>query len=141
MRFDARIPVASAAAATAECPDPASSPGTVPAKYVFELGFALGASQTPMRRILLALDGTAGETLTVELWAVDDATWPDQNADDPSAGLAARRFYRVGAAATTVTAKQVEEITAEVPARGRVYARVTGGTLASAGTLLIGGAA
>jgi hypothetical protein len=84
-----------------------------------------GATQ----RLLLALDGAVAETVTLSIYALDEATL--------TSGVAAdRRFYLI-AAGVVVTAKQLAAVTGPVPNGGQMYFRVTTETIAADRTLKI----
>lgn len=113
MRFEA---AGTYAAGVADV-DPVAAPETLLLTHFLHLQRRQPDGDVLGRRILLALEGAAGETLTVELWAQDE----DVAGTVTGAG---RRFYLIGAA-VVVTANQLAEVTAEVPPGGVVYARRT----------------
>lgn len=118
MRFDASRALLSA---TPVDPDPATSPGLVTDAAILQLRTRQPETDVPGRRILLGLDSAnAPDTVTVELWALDEQTLGGDPAD--------RRFYLFGAA-TPVAAGALVEVATAVPNIGAsanpVFARLT----------------
>ena len=111
-------------------PDPVASPGDVPAELLLRLPSIMpGTSVSPVSAHLV-LDAPAAETVTVDLYVLDEATDVDQTQDDPTAALAARRFY-LWASGTTLTGGTVTAITSPGAAAvlGSVYVCPTADTL------------
>jgi hypothetical protein len=107
--------------------DPVAAPATLLENHMLLLQRRQPDGDVLGSRILLALEAPAGETLSVELWALDEDT---QGGDTG----ALRRLYLIGAAAVVVTANQLAEVTVEVPPGGKVYARRTADTIAALAT-------
>ncbi len=111
--------------------DPLAAPADVPPAQIVALAKRAPGCDITGRRILLALDAGAGETVTVTLWALDEGTLtPNANAPD----AAARRFYTI-ASAVVVTRGILQEVTTKVPPGGDVYVQVTADAMAAGGTL------
>jgi hypothetical protein len=91
----------------------------------------LGTDKNPSS-VLLTLEGTAAQTVTVQQFALDEIV-DKKFEDDPQAGAAARRFYAFGAV-QVVTVGTMVALTA-LP--GKVYYRLTVAPAADA-TLKIG---
>lgn len=113
--------------------DPEAAPATAITTHILGLRRRQPDSDIEGRRILLALDAPSGETLTLELWALDDATDPPPDTDSPN--LAGRRWYRF-ATAVVATGARIVEVTAIIPPGGTVYARRTADTLTAPRRLL-----
>jgi len=110
-------------------PDPAASPGLVPDALLARFGRQFLASQPTVIPAWLVLDAPAAETVTLDAWVLDDGTDVDPGADDPTAGLADRRFYLLEAA-ITLTGGELYGLASSVPlAVGTLYLRVTADTL------------
>lgn len=110
-------------------PDPAASPGTVPDALLCRLGRQLPQSQPTVIPAWLVLDAPVAETVTLDAWVLDDGTDVDPGADDPTAGLADRKFYLLEAA-VTLTGGQLYSLVSGTPlAAGTIYLRVTADTL------------
>jgi hypothetical protein len=117
-------------------PDPVASPGDVPSELLLRLPAIMpGTSVSPVSAHLV-LDAPAAESVTVDLYVLDEATDVDQTQDDPTAALASRRFYLWDSAVTltggTVTAITVAGVAAVL---GSVYVRPTADTLAADRTI------
>jgi hypothetical protein len=134
MRFEHRRTITGAAAADV---DPRTSPGAVPDAALSKASLNLRSSDTILRRIILAAEGTAANTIIVSIYAQDDqgldrqASMPDRQTQ---AEKDARRFYLV-AAGVTVTVGELTEVLTNVPMPGTIYFRVTTAPAAD-GTLL-----
>jgi hypothetical protein len=110
-------------------PDPAASPGLVPDALLARFGRQFLVSQPTVIPAWLVLDAPAAETVTLDAWVLDDGTDVDPGADDPTAGLADRRFYLLEAA-ITLTGGELYGLASSVPlAVGTLYLRVTADTL------------
>jgi hypothetical protein len=107
--------------------DPIAAPATVSPEHILSLLRRQNDCDVDGRRILLILEAPAAETLTVELWALDDATDPPVFGD--VAELSTRRWYLFTPAPIVVTGSRMIEVTAIVPAGGKVFARRTADTL------------
>lgn len=115
--------------------DPRTTPADVPAALIKSTPPTLPNTDQPPTVVVLALEGTAAQTVTVQQWALDESV-EVPFADSPSAVNAARRFYSVGATfVVTVGALSYQRA---VP--GKVYYRLTSAPAADA-TLKIGYAA
>lgn len=106
--------------------DPAAEPQALDPKHYLTLARRQGDADINGRRLLLVLDAPATEAVTLELWAVDDATIPNSNADSPN--VQTYRWY-LFASAVVVTGRTVTEVTAKVPPGGLVYGRRTADTI------------
>lgn len=111
-------------AVSATTPDPRSAPATVPAELVFAVkGQMFGiASDYPTQSILVALDGTSGNTATFELWALDESM--PAPAEFPSVFKPASTdlWYKL-VAATAVSVGS--SVLFQPVAAGRLYLRCT----------------
>lgn len=133
MRFPIQIPVQS----TTTGANPASNPGDVDANFFAHLTtkpYPSGEAFT--NKIFLALDAPTTETVTVDLWAVDEATLPGPEVVATPAILAARKFYQV-ASAVIITAKTVQELSQRIAPGAILYVRVTGNTLTGSGKVIM----
>lgn len=117
-------------------PDPVAAPATVPVEAV------LGLPTRPpygdrVSATLVALDAPAAESVTLDVFVLDERTAPDPNANEPvtAAILGARRFYRI---ATGVAVAGGSAVALAVPVGGPVYLRRTADTLTTARTLRVG---
>jgi hypothetical protein len=135
MRFELRRNLGAGAAAD---PNPRSNPGDVPDEAIFRIPFSLRNSDAVPRRILVAAEGTAGQVISVEVWAEDEPTDPGASMlTQPEPGQsAARRFYQATTAAIAVTVGTLREIAVNHPNPGAVYVRVTAAP-AAASSLLV----
>ena len=108
-----------------------ANPGTNPAdifqKHVLSTSRRQADSDVLGKRLLLVLEAPVAETLTLDLWAIDDATDQDGQNDAPS-GPSTRRWYRF-ATAVVVTGTRITEVTAACPAGGKIYAQRTADAL------------
>lgn len=110
-------------------PDPATNPGDVPDALLARFGRQFPASQPTVTPAWLVLDAPAAETVTLDAWVLDDGTDVDPGADDPTAGLAGRKFYLLESA-ITLTGGEMYGLASNVPlAVGTLYLRVTADTL------------
>jgi hypothetical protein len=122
----------------ANTPDPRTNPGDVPAQLIKDTPTVLSNTDSPPTVAAITLEGTATQTVTVQMFALDEpATANQAMADDPSAGASARRFYAAHAAGVVVTVGATTYFRA-IP--GKVYYRLTSAPAANA-TLKIGFAA
>jgi hypothetical protein len=128
MKFETIAIVAS----QADQPDPRSTPATVPPGSVKETPKTLNNTDETPTVAVLALEGTAADTVHVQPYAIDE-TKGQAFADDPTADNSLRTFYAV-AAAVTVTVGTLSYCRA-VP--GRIYWRITSAP-SHAATLKIG---
>lgn len=133
MHFFRRMPIAAAGVDV----DPRATPATVRDDRLFEIPDTLRGSDGEVKRLLLALEGTAGQSATLEVYALDEATGPQRTADSPTAGKDARRFYRADTAGIVVPVGSLRQFTENLPSKGTVYLRVTVAPAAAA-TLKVG---
>jgi hypothetical protein len=112
--------------------DPIANPGRVTPEHTLLLLRRQQDCDITGRRILLMLEAPVAETLTLGLWTLDDATDPTVPADAPD--VTTRRWYRF-ATGIVVTGSQLTEITAAVPAGGKVFARREADALVGTRTL------
>lgn len=111
--------------------DPDTSvPESIPERALMRIPLAIRNSDEIPTRLLFALEGTAAQTASVEIWAQDD-TGTDRMASMPEqptpAQLAARQFYLATASPIVVTVGELTELqTGDVmPGPGTIYVRVT----------------
>lgn len=117
-------------------PDPVTNPQDVEDEQI---------AQTPRRRpysdiapaqVFLALDSPiAGETCTVEVWALDESTTPADPGARTPATQAARRFYLL-VAGLVLTNKHATPLVP--PSAGPLYIRRTADAMATEGTVHVG---
>lgn len=122
------IPIAAGEADSAE---PRAAPEDVPDKLLIDVPKTLESSDTPPTRMVVALEGTAAQTIGVTPWVMAEAPQGVPLGDVPDP--ATRRFYAVGTT-ETVTAGGVQEL-ACFP--GKMYIQVSDAP-ADASTLRIG---
>lgn len=126
MRFEA-IAITGGQADTV---DPRTTPGSVPAELLKETPQALTGSDTPPTVAVLTLEGTATQTVGVEMYALDESGQVDaaRFADNPVAGDASRQFYLIEPA-VTVTVGECS-YTRVIP--GKIYYRLVSAPAADA---------
>lgn len=108
---------------TATTPDPRATPDTVPEQYIFTVTPNPNSSpDVPVTAMLAALEGTAADTATFELWALDEPFNPPGIFPQVPQAAAERRFYKL-VAATAVIVGNTLLLTPAYP--GRVYLRCT----------------
>jgi hypothetical protein len=114
----------------ADTVDPRTTPGAVPAALMKETPQALTGSDTPPTVAVLTLEGTATQTVDVEMYALDESAQVDaaRFADNPVAGDASRQFYLIRAAVTVTVG--VCSYVRTVP--GKVYYRLVNAPAADA---------
>jgi hypothetical protein len=117
MRFQT-VPILASAAGV----DPRTSPGSVLQQNLVTFQ-KLNAGDVAPTRFVLAAEGTSGESFVFNLWAMDDSSYPDKalNADDPTAGWAGRKFYKLTATAITLAVGSAASFATVVPQDGTVY--------------------
>ena len=100
--------------------DPVAAPASVlAAKLIGHAGEGpLRDRDTTQRFVLSFVGSAAGQTTTVEVWALDEATAGGAAAD--------RRFYRI-ATGVVLTHKVLTAVAGPVPASGPFYIRQTAG--------------
>lgn len=119
----------------ADTVDPRTTPGSVPPTHIKDVPGSLSNSDWPPSKVVLALEGTAAQAVTVQQYLLDESSQVKvANADDPKALDAARLFYPFGAAQVVTVPTAVAIAT--VPG-GKVYFRLTAAPAADA-TLKIG---
>lgn len=132
MQFDMKRSLGAGAAADA---DPRTDPADVLDAALLKCPLTLRNSDTIPTRMLFAVEGTALNTVVVNVWALDD-TGLDRLASLPArpdqAGKAAREFYLVGAVTATVGELNELVATDSMPGPGTVYVQVTTGPAAAA---------
>ncbi len=121
MRF---IMIRAFAGAQADDPDPRSAPATVPEEALMVVPATLPNTDAQPRRLLVAAEGTAGQTIGVELWALEEPVTPLGGQGDPQAP-GDRKFYRLTTAELVSTVGQLREYTANMPGPGKLYVRLT----------------
>lgn len=115
------------AAGAADAPDPRSTPATVPATHIKETPATVTGTDRNPSSVHLTLEGTAGQTVTVQQFALDETQNDPRFADDPNQGAGARRFYSLGST-QVVTVGAIATLTA-LP--GKVYYRTTSAPVAA----------
>ncbi|CAB4154576.1 hypothetical protein UFOVP650_17 [uncultured Caudovirales phage] len=116
-------------------PDPRSAPQSVPDNAVIRVPDSLPGSGQAPQTLVVALEGTATQTATVQPWVLDEGGNPSSEAfaNDPTAARAGRKWYKYGAALTvtvgeaqTLTAVAGSATTIKMPCpTGRIYLQVT----------------
>lgn len=116
-------------------PDPVANPGDVPDALLLRFSRQYPASQPTVAPTWLVLDAPAAESVTLDAWVLDDGSDVDPGADDPTAGLASRKFYLLEAG-VTLTGGELKALASAVPlATGTVYAAITADTLTATRTI------
>lgn len=110
-------------------PDPDTSPQSVTAAMLLNAQRIQGFGDVPARTLLLAFEAPATETVTVALWAHDEAT-PLGVALGAFPDTPGTRFYRIAAPAA-VTGSRLTPVT--VNAGGKIYVQVTADTIGAGG--------
>lgn len=130
----------SLAAGQAADPDPVASPGTIPEAALVDIPLTLRNSDTVPGRLIFAAEGTAAQTISVEVWTLDDkrrnlATLPPQLTQ---AEKADRVFFLATAAPIVVTVGELVELplTDVMPGPGTIYVRVTTAPAAASAILV-----
>lgn len=123
MRFDMRRSIVGGASADA---DPRTSPGSVIEDALLRIPFALRNTDGKPTRLLLAAEGTSGQAVGLEIYAMDEPLDPGAALDTVPSTIAsaARRFYQATTATQTITVGTLREYTANLPAAGVIYVRV-----------------
>ncbi len=115
----------------ADSPDPRGAPAVVasiPPELLKDTpGTITGTDKAPTTA-LLALEGTAAQTVTVQAWVLDEPQGKPAEQDDPKTGDAARQFYSFG---NTVVVT-VGAIASLPICPGRIYYRLTSAPAANA---------
>lgn len=94
MRFPIQIRSTGGAAAD---PDPRTSPTTVPEGNIGRIPDSMPNTDQSPRVLGIALEGTAGQTATVQLWVLEDAAMVQSaQTDDPLAEKPSRKYYSYG---------------------------------------------
>lgn len=108
----------------ADSPDPRGAPNVVasiPPELLKDTpGTITGTDKAPTTA-LLALEGTAGQTVTVQAWVLDEPQGKQADLDDPKVNDSARKFYSLGAT-VLVTVGAITQLTI---CPGRIYYRLT----------------
>lgn len=116
MRFDSYMPVINGAVD----PDPIAAPGNVPNDKIVVLRRRDPEEERTNQRIIIGLEGVAGEDVDFELYVLDSL-----DEDEPAAN---RHWYLVaqvaGLAANTLT-----QVTTNYIGEGSMYVRVTAETV------------
>jgi hypothetical protein len=115
-------------------PDPLVTPATVPPARIVRLPSHSDPGDGGLTNaLLLALDGVVGETITVDLYAIEDGTLPTDGIP-----VASTKFYRF-ATGIVVAHHVIRELAPEsddavaeqVPPGGFIYVRITADTIAA----------
>lgn len=120
----------------ADSPDPRGAPAVVasiPPELLKDTPTTITGTDKAPTVALVTLEGTAGQTVTVQPWVLDEPQGKPEQADDPKSGDAARKFYSFGNT-VVVTVGAVSSIPI---CPGRIYYRLTAAPAADA-TLKIG---
>lgn len=124
MRFDATLAFVNGAA----MPDPVAAPATIAFSQLADLRRIVQGTGSAPKRLLLALEAPAAETLTVDLWALLEPPAivgvPDAEAVPP----ASRVFFRF-ATGLVLTGGVMAEVATVVPPGGVIYIRRTADAL------------
>jgi len=107
--------------------DPRTTPADVPANLIKTTPPTLNNTDQPPSVTVFALEGTAAQTVTCQMFALDESV-EVPFADSPSAVNAARRFYSV-AASFVITVGALSYARA-LP--GKIYYRLTAAPAADA---------
>ncbi len=121
MRFQ-DIPIAALETATV---DPRTTPGGVIDSRLVDPPRVLSNSDSPPAYLVFALEGTAGQTLDVTVWAL--AATKESPFDAPVA-LTARQFYKVAATVTLTVGGLMKTVPA---VRGQIYLQTSVGPAAA----------
>jgi len=121
MKFAKQIRVTNGVAG----PDPIANPEDAVGPAVVELRSRRPDADVPYGGIAFALDGPAGETVTLDLFLLNEKTEPGPDAEW-------HRFQT----AVVVTARELQQVTAP-DGVGKVFVRVTGDTLTAARSLYV----
>ena len=114
-------------------PDPITSPFDVPPSLLLRYPLVPSVSADLPLSHALVLEAGAGETVTVDLYVMDDSRAPLSFGDDPTIGIADRKFY-LFQSALTLTANELETVTfPAIP--GTVYVCPTADTLTATATI------
>lgn len=120
-------------------PDPVASPGDVPDDLLFRLPERRPSLTTPLLAVYATLDAAAGETVTGDLYVMDDDSGKPGDSDDPNAGKADRRFY-LALSGVVLTAHELTLLPfASNPPGGTYYWRASADTLTAPGVIRAGG--
>lgn len=145
MQFPIAIPIAGGGS---NDPSPRTDPSAVPDHLVGTISGHIPSSTGAPRALVLALEGTATQTATVQVWVQEEQTLAQtQFNDDPNTAKAARRFYAYGDP-ITLTVGSAQPLLTTVDANtgliqlapcpvGRVYFQITSKPAAAA-TLKVG---
>lgn len=125
MHFDLQRVLVGGASAD---PDPRGVPSviaTVPSAAMMSIPPVLPRTDTTPWRLLLALDGTAGQTATVEVWALTETQHPGAPPPLLTYDELGARDFHLAAAGTIITVGTLAEVLDVIPGPGRIYVRVT----------------
>ena len=124
MRFDFKRRIVGGAAAD---PNPRTNPGDVLDAMMFVIPPSLRNADSPARSILLALEGTAAQSLAFEVYALDETGDPGASLSTQPEPVAstARRFYQATTEPLALGVGNLREYVLNRPSSGKVYVRVT----------------
>ena len=138
MKLSANVKVEEGAAGV----DPIAAPGTVPDSQIMRFSERANISDRQCRRLLFTMDAPVGETVTVDLFALDEGTVPNRiEGRQLTDSLKGERRFHLFHTGLVITAGEIA--VSEEPAGppgGPVYMRVTAETIAGGQTREIRGA-
>jgi hypothetical protein len=121
MIFDLSLPIVNGVTD----PEPVADPDLDTPALLRVARLAGDVDNNKANALLLGLEGVAAETVTVSLYAIDDATLPADGVP-----IATTKYYLI-AAAVVVTAHVLSQVIAAVPLRGFIYVRMTADSIAA----------
>jgi len=136
MRFQIAVPVIKGAAGA----DPISTPSGVSIAHFGKVPSNVPGSDIPVQMIFVGFQGTAGDTITINLWAMDDATVIEAQNELTGitpAGLLGIRYYAISGS-SVLTANTVYPI--PIPT-GWLYFQVTADSLTANTATIVASAA
>lgn len=115
-------------------PDPVASPADVPPTLLLRLPSNPAPTEAPSSATWAVLDAPAAESVTVDVYVLDEGSDVDPNADDPTIGLGARRFFlwQTGVSLTGGTVTSLMPAGSPACSLGVLYLCPTADTLTTA---------
>lgn len=122
--------------------DPIAVPGEVPDRQIMRFSERANISDRQCRRLLFTMDAPVGETVTVDLFALDEGTIPNriEGRQLTDALKAKRRFHRFHTGLIITSGEVAVSQEPAGPPGGPVYMRVTAETIAASQAREIRGA-
>lgn len=120
MRFEMIRAIGAGAAAD---PSPRTAPQSVLDVMLLAVPATLKGTDDQPRRLLLTAEGTAANTISVRLWALDETAQPPGPGGTPIAA-GDRKFYEFSTADIVVTVAQLREVLLHIPGPGLIYVQV-----------------